>query len=157
MSAGPRGLSQSENYPRLIAVPQSKCRFCAAPLRETFVDLGMSPLCESYLTADQLGSPEPFYPLQVKVCGSCWLVQLDQFVSPAEIEFTVDKNPYKQGRFLPGTHIAIHSPEKIDEARPDYILVLPWNFKDEILTQLTHARSWGAKFVVPIPEATVLS
>jgi len=429
MSAGPRGLSQSENYPRLIAVPQSKCRFCAAPLRETFVDLGMSPLCESYLTADQLGSPEPFYPLQVKVCGSCWLVQLDQFVSPAEIfseyayfssystswvkhaedyaeamiprlgldqrsfvvelasndgyllqwfvkrgipslgiepaanvasaaeqkgvptlvrffdeklgaslaegrqadlivgnnvlaqvpdlnsfvagirnllkpsgtatlefphlqrlvegnqfdtiyhehfsyfsllsvetifaahgltvfdveelwthggsirifarhdgdgsrpptdrllalrqrerdlgydrmetyrafdqrvratkrrlldllirakdegkrvvgygapgkgntllnfcgirsdllEFTVDKNPYKQGRFLPGTHIAIHSPEKIDEARPDYILVLPWNFKDEILTQLAHARSWGAKFVVPIPEATVLS
>ena len=51
----------------------------------------------------------------------------------------------------------VDTPEKIDEARPDYILVLPWNFKDEILTQLTHARSWGAKFVVPIPEATVLS
>ena len=72
------------------------------------------------------------------------------------IEFTVDKNPYKQGRFLPGTHIPIHAPEKIDEARPDYIFILPWNFKDEILAQLAHARSWGAKFIVPIPEPAVL-
>ncbi len=72
------------------------------------------------------------------------------------IDFTVDRNPYKQGRFLPGTHIPIHAPEVLDEARPDYIFVLPWNFKDEILTQLAHARDWGAQFIIPIPEPTVV-
>jgi SAM-dependent methyltransferase len=72
------------------------------------------------------------------------------------VDFTVDRNPYKQGRFLPGTHIPIHPPEKIDEVRPDYILILPWNFKDEILLQLSHVREWGAKFIVPIPVATVV-
>jgi hypothetical protein len=72
------------------------------------------------------------------------------------VDFTVDRNPYKQGRFLPGTHIPIHAPERIDEERPDYVLILPWNFKDEILAQLAHIRDWGGKFIVPIPEATVL-
>ncbi|HEY4102728.1 MAG TPA: class I SAM-dependent methyltransferase [Polyangiaceae bacterium] len=72
------------------------------------------------------------------------------------IEFTVDRNPYKQGKFLPGTHIPILDPAKIEATRPDYIFILPWNFKDEILAQLAHARDWGAKFIVPIPEATVL-
>jgi SAM-dependent methyltransferase len=69
------------------------------------------------------------------------------------VAFTVDKNPYKQGKYLPGTHIPIFAPHKIDEEKPDRILILPWNFKDEILAQLAHARSWGAKFIVPIPEA----
>jgi C-methyltransferase C-terminal domain/Putative zinc binding domain/Methyltransferase domain len=72
------------------------------------------------------------------------------------IDFTVDRNPYKHGRFLPGTHIPILPPERLDEVRPDYILVLPWNLKDEIMTQLAHTRSWGAKFIIPIPEAAVL-
>ncbi len=72
------------------------------------------------------------------------------------LDFTVDRNPYKQGKFLPGTHIPIYAPERLDEARPDYIVILPWNFKDEIMAQLAHARSWGAKFIVPIPEATIL-
>jgi hypothetical protein len=72
------------------------------------------------------------------------------------IDFTVDRNPYKHGRFLPGTHIPIFPPEKIDEAKPDFIFILPWNLKDEIMTQLAHARGWGARFIVPIPEATVL-
>ncbi|HET6333601.1 MAG TPA: class I SAM-dependent methyltransferase [Polyangiales bacterium] len=72
------------------------------------------------------------------------------------IDFTVDRNPYKHGRFLPGTHIPIFSPEKLDEVKPDYIFILPWNLKDEIMTQLAHTRSWGAKFIVPIPEATLL-
>jgi SAM-dependent methyltransferase len=72
------------------------------------------------------------------------------------LDFTVDRNPYKQGRFLPGTHIPIHAPERIDEIRPDLILILPWNFKDEILEQLAHVREWGAKFIVPIPAATVI-
>ncbi len=71
------------------------------------------------------------------------------------LDFTVDRNPYKQGRFLPGTHIPIHPPEKIFEARPDYVLILPWNFKDEIMEQMAAIRSWGGKFVVPIPEVTV--
>ncbi len=73
------------------------------------------------------------------------------------VEFTVDRNPYKHGKFLPGTHIPIFAPERIDQARPDYILVLPWNLKEEIMAQLAHARGWGAKFIVPIPEATVLA
>src|SRR5450432_375295 len=72
------------------------------------------------------------------------------------VDFTVDRNPYKQGRFLPGTHIPIREPAALDAAKPDYILILPWNFKDEIMAQLAHARSWGAKFIVPIPEATVI-
>ena len=72
------------------------------------------------------------------------------------IDFTVDRNPYKQGKFLPGTHIPIYHPDKIDEVKPDFIFILPWNFKDEILAQLSHARDWGARFIVPIPEATVL-
>ncbi len=73
------------------------------------------------------------------------------------VEFTVDRNPHKHGKFLPGTHIPIFAPERIDQARPDYILVLPWNLKEEIMAQLAHARSWGAKFIIPIPEASVLA
>jgi SAM-dependent methyltransferase len=72
------------------------------------------------------------------------------------IDFTVDRNPHKQGRFLPGTHIPIHAPDKIDEVKPDYVLILPWNLKDEIMQQMSHIRRWGAKFVIPIPEPTVL-
>jgi SAM-dependent methyltransferase len=72
------------------------------------------------------------------------------------IDFTVDRNPYKQGRFLPGTHIPIFEPERIYEYKPDYILILPWNFKDEILAQLADARDWGARFIVPIPEPIVI-
>jgi SAM-dependent methyltransferase len=72
------------------------------------------------------------------------------------IDFTVDRNPYKVGKFLPGTHIPIHAPEAIRAARPDYVLILPWNFKDEIVKQMAHIREWGGRFVVPIPEVRVL-
>lgn len=71
------------------------------------------------------------------------------------VEFTVDRNPYKQGRFLPGTHIPIKPPDSIWTAKPDYLLVLPWNLKDEILEQMAGIREWGGKFVVPIPELRV--
>jgi 2-polyprenyl-3-methyl-5-hydroxy-6-metoxy-1,4-benzoquinol methylase len=71
------------------------------------------------------------------------------------IEFTVDRNPYKHGRFLPGTHIPVLAPEALDEAKPDYIFILPWNLRDEISSQLEYAREWGAQFVVPIPELEV--
>jgi SAM-dependent methyltransferase len=72
------------------------------------------------------------------------------------LDFTVDRNPYKHGRFLPGTHIPIHPVEFIKERRPDYILILPWNLRDEIVAQLAYAREWGAKFIVPIPVARIL-
>ena len=71
------------------------------------------------------------------------------------IEFTVDRNPYKQGKFLPGTHIPIRHPDDIREAEPDFLFILPWNFKDEIMKQNSFIREWGGKFVVPIPEVTV--
>jgi len=71
------------------------------------------------------------------------------------IDYTVDRNPYKHGRFLPGTHIPIFAPDKIRETRPDYVLILPWNLKDEIAAQLAYIREWGGQFVVPIPEVEV--
>jgi SAM-dependent methyltransferase len=71
------------------------------------------------------------------------------------LDYTVDRNPYKHGRFTPGTHIPIHPPERLAETRPDYILILPWNLKDEIMAQLAYTGEWGARFVVPIPEVTV--
>ncbi len=71
------------------------------------------------------------------------------------LDYTVDRNPYKHGRFTPGTHIPIHPPSMLAETRPDYILILPWNIKDEIIAQLAYTREWGARFVVPIPEVTV--
>jgi SAM-dependent methyltransferase len=72
------------------------------------------------------------------------------------IDFTVDRNPYKHGRYLPGTHIPIFPPEQIDVARPDFIFILPWNLKDEIIQQLSYAREWGTRFIIPIPEPTVV-
>jgi hypothetical protein len=71
------------------------------------------------------------------------------------LDYTVDRNPYKQGKFLPGTHIPIFHPDKINETKPDYVLILPWNFKEEIIAQMAHIRKWGGKFVVPIPEVQV--
>ena len=72
------------------------------------------------------------------------------------LEFTVDRNVYKQGKFLPGTHIPILHPDAIREARPDFVLILPWNFKDEIVAQLAYIREWGGRCVVPIPRVQVL-
>lgn len=72
------------------------------------------------------------------------------------VEYTVDISPHKQGLYLPGTHIPIHSPDKILESKPDYILILPWNLKDEIMSQLSFVRQWGGKFILPIPEVRVI-
>jgi SAM-dependent methyltransferase len=72
------------------------------------------------------------------------------------LDYTVDRSPHKQGRFLPGTHIPVYAPEKIEETRPDYVLILPWNLKDEIAGQMAHVRGWGGKFVIPIPRVEVL-
>jgi SAM-dependent methyltransferase len=73
------------------------------------------------------------------------------------IDYTVDRNPYKHGKYTPGTHIPIYDPAKLNETRPDYIFILPWNLKTEIMKQLAYARNWGAQFVVPIPEVKVCS
>lgn len=71
------------------------------------------------------------------------------------IDYTVDRSPHKQGNFLPGTRIPIYAPDKILETKPDYILILPWNLRKEIMEQMAAVRDWGGKFVVPIPEAKV--
>jgi hypothetical protein len=72
------------------------------------------------------------------------------------LDFTVDRNPYKQGRFTPGMHIPIRPVSAIDEVRPNLILILPWNLKDEIVRQMQHIADWGGRFVVPIPEVAVI-
>ena len=72
------------------------------------------------------------------------------------LDFTVDRNTFKQGKYTPGTHIPIFQPDKIKEAQPDYVLILPWNLKKEIMDQLAFIRSWGGQFIIPIPEAEIL-
>jgi 2-polyprenyl-3-methyl-5-hydroxy-6-metoxy-1,4-benzoquinol methylase len=71
------------------------------------------------------------------------------------LDYTVDRNPYKQGKYTPGTHIPIYSPDKIRETKPDYLLILPWNVKDEVMEQVSYIREWGGQFVVPIPEVKI--
>lgn len=73
------------------------------------------------------------------------------------IDYTVDRSPHKQNKFLPGTHIPIHHPDRIRETRPDYLLILPWNIKDEVMEQMADIRQWGGKFIVPIPRVEVLA
>jgi SAM-dependent methyltransferase len=73
------------------------------------------------------------------------------------LSYTVDRSPFKQGKFLPGTHIPIYPPERLAQTKPDYILVLPWNLRDEISQQLSYAGSWGGKLVFPIPELEIVS
>jgi hypothetical protein len=70
---------------------------------------------------------------------------------------TVDRSPHKQGRFLPGSRIPIYAPERLVEARPDYVLILPWNLRDEIVEKMSMIRRWGGRFVVPVPEVSVLT
>ena len=76
-------------------------------------------------------------------------------IGPDFLDYTVDRNPYKQGKFLPGTHIPILNPSKIKETKPDFVLVLPWNLKGEIMKQLAYIGEWGGQFAVPIPRVIV--
>lgn len=71
------------------------------------------------------------------------------------LDYTVDRNTFKQGKYLPGVHIPIYAPEKIKETKPDYIVILPWNLKDEIKQQLSFVKDWGGRFVIPIPELEI--
>ena len=72
------------------------------------------------------------------------------------LDYTVDRSPHKQGLFLPGTHIPVYHPDKIQETRPDYVMILPWNIKDEIIEQMAHIREWGGQFLIPIPQVEVV-
>ena len=72
------------------------------------------------------------------------------------IDFVVDRNPHKQGRFLPGSHLPVRDTDAIRERKPDYLLILPWNIAGEITRQMAYIREWGGKFIVPVPKATVL-
>jgi hypothetical protein len=81
----------------------------------------------------------------------------EQVKSTDFLDYTVDRSPHKQGRLLPGTHIPIYPPEKIRETKPDFVLILPWNLKDEVMEQMSFVREWGGKFVVPIPSVQIYS
>jgi hypothetical protein len=76
-------------------------------------------------------------------------------VIPQDIAFVADRNPHKQKKFLPGTHIPVVSPEELMQAKPDYVLILPWNLRDEIQQQLAGIRAWGGRFVTPVPLARI--
>ncbi len=71
------------------------------------------------------------------------------------IDYTLDRSPHKQGQYLPGTHIPIYHPDKVREDKPDYLVILPWNLKEEIMEQMSYIREWGGKFVTLIPEPAV--
>jgi hypothetical protein len=72
------------------------------------------------------------------------------------IDYAVDASPHKQGLVLPGTGIAVHAPQKVFDTKPDYLLILPWNLKDEIMSQMTGIRQWGGKFIVPLPAPQIV-
>jgi len=72
------------------------------------------------------------------------------------VDYIVDKNPHKQGKFLPGSHLPIKSPMELLKTKPSFVLILPWNIKEEIINQMSHIRKWGGKFVVPIPEVNII-
>jgi SAM-dependent methyltransferase len=72
------------------------------------------------------------------------------------LQYMVDRSPYKQGRFTPGTRIPIHAPERIFDTRPDYVLVMPWNLRDEIVEQMSGIREWGGRFIVPLPRVEII-
>ena len=73
------------------------------------------------------------------------------------VHFVVDKSPHKQNRYLPGSHLPIHAPEEIDAAKPDFVLILPWNLQDEIIAQLQQIKTWGGQFIIPIPSPRILA
>ena len=76
-------------------------------------------------------------------------------IRPDLLAYTVDRNPYKHGMLLPGTRIPVHPVEHLATTRPDYVLILPWNLRDEIAAQLQYVRDWAARLVVPVPELEV--
>jgi len=128
-------------------MPHQQCRPCSPELTLTFGDLGTSPPCESYLAPAELDQREAFYPLHVRTCERCLLVQL--------LEVTINRNPHKHGMFPSGAHLPVHVTDAIEDGRSDEVVILPWNLRQEISGQLIYARDWGAEFVVPFPRLDV--
>lgn len=77
-------------------------------------------------------------------------------IGPDMISFTVDRNPYKHGRFTPGRHLPIYPPDELEAAKPDYVFILPWNLKTEIMDQLSFIAEWGGKFIIPVPKPMIV-
>ena len=73
------------------------------------------------------------------------------------LDYTVDRNPYKQGKYTPGCRIPIYGPEHIRATRPDYLFILPWNLRTEIIGQMAYVREWGCKFIIPIPSPEIVA
>ena len=78
-------------------------------------------------------------------------------IGPEILEYTVDRNPYKHGHFTPGTRIPIHPVDRIAQDKPDYVLVLPWNLREELTEQLGYIGSWGGKLIFPVPRLKIVS
>mgnify|MGYP002085654588 CR=1 FL=1 len=78
-------------------------------------------------------------------------------VGPEQVAYVVDRNPHKQGRFLPGSHIPVHAPEMVQRTRPDYLLILPWNLAGEISHQMAGIAEWGGRFATAIPSLRVFA
>jgi 2-polyprenyl-3-methyl-5-hydroxy-6-metoxy-1,4-benzoquinol methylase len=116
----------------------------AAAVRDNLVAL-LSDLKRSGATIAAYGAPAKGNTL-LNYCG----------ISTDLISFTVDRNPVKQDRFLPGSHIPVFHPDRIWSERPDYVLILPWNLQDEIVSQMGRIRDWGGRFIIPIPQPQVI-
>lgn len=137
-----RNLETSEGYDRVET-------YTSFPSRVTVVK---QSLLEFLTKAMQEGKKVAAYGAPAK--GNTLLNYCG--ISKDFLDYTVDRSPHKQGLYLPGTHIPIYHPDKVEETKPDYLLILPWNLKDEIMAQMSHIRSWGGQFVVGIPEVMVL-
>ncbi len=128
----------------------------ALPTYQAFANQVKATRCEVQsflLAAKQAGKRMVAYGAAAKgntLLNACQLPDLEDV-----IDYVVDCSPHKQGRFLPGTHLPIEAPERVRETRPDYLLILPWNVKDEIMQQMAHIRTWGGRFVIPIPRITL--
>lgn len=117
------------------------------------VDGVKQDLCNFLITAKKEGKKIVCYGAPAK--GNTLLNYCG--VTSDLIDYTVDRSPHKQGLYLPGTHIPIRHPDTIKETKPDYLLILPWNLKDEIMAQMSYIRNWDGKFVTPIPKVKVFS
>ena len=126
---------------------------CAANLRSTRPSLILAN-CSAHLWFRRLLINEKIVCYGAAAKGNTLLNYCN--IGRDFIQYTVDKNPHKQELFLPGTHIPIYSPEKIRETKPDYLLILAWNLKDEIIEEMDHIREWGGKFVTLIPDISII-
>jgi hypothetical protein len=89
-------------------------------------------------------------PAKANTFLNCCRIKQDIF------EYVVDLSPHKQGLYLPGSHIHIKSPDEIKKSKPDYVVIFPWNLKEEIMSQIQYIKNWGGKFVIPIPKLQII-